>query len=282
MQLDRMRCFSCCIADSLNLSDIVSKCLSNGYEPTNYGELIHMSKRINSSIIDIFYFDFGSVVIWGANETQEREILKLAQSDINTISEDTKDIIYYSYKDSIEKTFIDEEKNEIILSDDSVFIKLSISYALAQSVKLNILEISVSKLIEETDPIQKELALTGSISLSKNQISKQIGRLFSERYSINLLSNILDTPEFFWRRPRYEPIYLLTVEFQDILTRQEILNKKLEVIHELYSMLSNELNYKHSARLEVVIVILIALELMTALSHGDVLGRIINFVTPYI
>ena len=43
-------------------------------------------------------------------------------------------------------------------------------------------------------------------------------------------------------------------------------------------MLSNELNYKHSARLEVVIVILIALELMTALSHGDVLGRIINFI----
>jgi uncharacterized Rmd1/YagE family protein len=234
-------------------------------------------KQDNSSKIDIFYFDFGAVVIWGANEVQENEILKLANLDINNISQEARDVIDYSYNFDNEKAFIDEEQNEIILSDDSTFLKLSISYALAQSVKLNILEDSVSNLIEQTDPIQKELALTGSISLSKTEISKQIGRLFSERYSVNLLSNILDTPEFFWRRPRYEPIYLMTVEFRDILTRQEILNKKLEVIHELYSMLSNELNYKHSARLELVIVILIALELMTALFHGDIIGRIFNF-----
>jgi hypothetical protein len=234
-------------------------------------------KQDNSNKIDIFYFDFGAVVIWGANEVQENEILKLANLDINNISQEARDVIDYSYNFDNEKAFIDEEQNEIILSDDSTFLKLSISYALAQSVKLNILEDSVSNLIEQTDPIQKELALTGSISLSKNEISKQIGRLFSERYSVNLLSNILDTPEFFWRRPRYEPIYLMTVEFRDILTRQEILNKKLEVIHELYSMLSNELNYKHSARLELVIVILIALELMTALFHGDIIGRIFNF-----
>jgi uncharacterized Rmd1/YagE family protein len=272
-----MRCLSCCTSDSLNLSDIVSKCLSEGYEPSHYGELIHIVKQDNSSKIDIFYFDFGAVVIWGANEVQENEILKLANLDINNISQEARDVIDYSYNFDNEKAFIDEEQNEIILSDDSTFLKLSISYALAQSVKLNILEDSVSNLIEQTDPIQKELALTGSISLSKTEISKQIGRLFSERYSVNLLSNILDTPEFFWRRPRYEPIYLMTVEFRDILTRQEILNKKLEVIHELYSMLSNELNYKHSARLELVIVILIALELMTALFHGDIIGRIFNF-----
>ncbi len=272
-----MRCLSCCIADSFDLSYIVQKCLSDNYEPSHYGELVHIVKQTKTHNIDVFYFDFGSVVIWGANEGEEKEILQLAMIEPNKISEESKDIISYSYNLSNEKTYIDEENNEIILSDESTFLKLSISYGLAQSAKLNILEDSVSKLIEQTDPIQRELALTGSISLSKKEISKQIGRLFSERYSVNLLSNILDTPEFFWRRPRYEPIYLMTAEFQDILTRQEILNKKLEVIQELYSMLSNELNHKHSARLEIIIVVLIALELMTALFHGNILGRMVSY-----
>jgi uncharacterized Rmd1/YagE family protein len=274
-----MRCLSCCIADSFDLPDIVQKCLNENYEPSHYGELVHIVKHTKTHNIDVFYFNFGSVVIWGATEIEEKEMLQLVMSEPNKVSEETKDVISYSYNLTNEKTYIDEEKNEIILSDESIFLKLSISYGLAQSAKLNILENSVSKLIDQTDPIQKELALTGSISLSKKEISKQIGRLFSERYSINLLSNILDTPEFFWRRPRYEPIYLMTAEFQDILTRQEILNKKLEVIHELYSMLSNELNYKHSARLEIIIVVLIALELMTALFHGNILGRIITHFT---
>jgi uncharacterized Rmd1/YagE family protein len=276
-----MRCFSCCIADSLNLSDIASRCSKEGLEVNSYDELLHVVSYKKSERIESFYFEFGPVIVWGAAEEEEMSLLKLAKLNVNEISEQAKDIIDYSYDTSIEKPYIDEEKGEVILSDDSVFLKLSISYALAQSAKLSVLEASVSKLIEETDPIQKELALTGSISLSKKQISKQIGRLFSERYSINLLSNLLDTPEFFWRRPRYEPIYLMTVEFQDILTRQEILNKKLEVIHELYSMLSNELNYKHSAKLEIIIVILIAFELITALSHTKILSGLINFLTSF-
>jgi uncharacterized Rmd1/YagE family protein len=276
-----MRCFSSCVADSLSLPDIVLRCSEQGLESNIYDELLHVVSYSKSKRIDSFYFEFGPVIVWGADEREEMSFLKLAKLDINEISEQAKDVIDYNYDTSIEKPYIDEERGEIILSDDSLLLKLSISYALAQSAKLNILEASVSRLIDETDPIQKELALTGSISLSKKQISKQIGRLFSERYSINLLSNLLDTPEFFWRKPRYEPIYLMTVEFQDILTRQEILNKKLEVIHELYSMLSNELNYKHSSRLEIIIIILIAFELITALSHTKILANLINFLTSF-
>ena len=174
------------------------------------------------------------------------------------------------------KTF-DEERNRIILSNKSEYIKLSISHALAQSVKLIVLERSVSQILEKTAPIQKELANTGSVSLSKKEISKQIGQLFSERYSINLHSDILDTPEFFWRRPSYEPLYLMTAEFQDISVRQGILNHRLDIIQELYNILSNELNYKHSARLEITIVVLIAIEVVLALSHNDAISKFLNF-----
>ena len=46
----------------------------------------------------------------------------------------------------------------------------------------------------------------------------------------------------------------------DIQQRLEILNKRLDVIRELYEILSNELNHIHSSRLELVIIYLIVIE----------------------
>ena len=53
----------------------------------------------------------------------------------------------------------------------SIFTKLAVSYALAQSVKLSSLEHSVERLLENTQPIHEELA---AISLSKKEISIRI------------------------------------------------------------------------------------------------------------
>ncbi|MBP9722548.1 MAG: RMD1 family protein [Gammaproteobacteria bacterium] len=250
-----------------------------GLEPKYFDDVVHVQKD-NKSVdgqIDIFFFPFGCVTIWGADEMQERAIThEIEKYSIDKSIAPTNDFIYYKRDSSAPRTYINEEKNEIILNDDSVFIKLSISHALAQSVKLNLLEQSIASLLEQTSPLQKELASTGGVSLSKKQISKQIGILFNERYSVNLHSDILDTPEFFWRRPSFEPLYLMTAEFQDIQLRQSILNHRLDMIHELYHMLSNELNYKHSTRLELIIIVLIAIEVAFSLTNSAVIGGLLH------
>jgi len=98
-------------------------------------------------------------------------------------------------------------------------------------------------------------------------LSKKIGALFAERNSINLHSNILDTPEFFWRRPTYEHYYLIATEYLDLTTRLDILNSRLDIIHELYDILSSELNHRHSARLELTIILLILIEVVVVLRN---------------
>ncbi|MCF8462947.1 MAG: RMD1 family protein [Rickettsiaceae bacterium] len=265
-----MRSSSYCTAASYKIKDLTEYLITNGSEPQIFDNVVHIQKEnrnVDSRNIDIFYFPFGTIIIWGAEESQEKLILEeLRVFETDPADHIASDFIYFRYIENAEKTYIDEETNEIILNDHSVFTKFSMSNAFAQSVKLSILEQSVSKLLGQASPIQEELAKTGTISLSKKQISKQIGVLFSERYSINLHSDILDTPEFFWRRPSYEPLYLMTAKFQDIQLRQNVLNHRLDVIHELYSLLSNELNYKHSTRLEWVIILLIAIEVVIGLS----------------
>ena len=39
--------------------------------------------------------------------------------------------------------------------------------------------------------------------------------------------------------PNYEPIYSLEAKLQDVQSRQNILNKRLKIVEELYSLLTN-------------------------------------------
>lgn len=274
-----MRCSSYCTAAEYNINKLVDYLNEKGLEPKYFDDVVYaqLQDRTSENNIDIFFFPFGCVTFWGSDELYEKSLLQeIRDFEIDPVESQTSDFIYFNYDSEAVKTYIDEEKNKIILANKSEYIKLSISHALAQSVKLSVLEKSVSKILETTSPMQKELARTGSVSLSKKEISKQIGHLFNERYSINLHSDILDTPEFFWRRPSYEPLYLMTAEFQDINVRQGILNHRLNMIQELYNILSNELNYKHSSMLEVTIVILITIEVILALSHNNVISKFLG------
>ena len=55
----------------------------------------------------------------------------------------------------------------------------------------------------------------------------------------------------------------MTSRYLDIRPRVELLSNKLDVIHELFEMLADDLNHKHSSFLEWIIIILIAFEIVT-------------------
>jgi uncharacterized Rmd1/YagE family protein len=93
-----------------------------------------------------------------------------------------------------------------------------------------------------------------------------MGKLFLERSSINLHSDILDTPDFFWDYPELEPLYRMTAKDQDIKQRVDILNKRLNLIHELFEMLSDVFNNRHSSILEIIIIALISIEIILTIA----------------
>jgi len=275
-----MRCSSYCTADSYNLNNKLKGVISLGYHMQLIERVIYARSIETNKNIDIFIFNFGCVVIWGANEQEESEILaKIKYIEKGRLTEKHYEYNNFNYNSESDKTYIDEENNLIYLGNKSENIKLSISHALAQSVKLEELEQYVEKLLKQTESIQKELAAKGSVSLSKSAISKQLGVLFNARYLVNIHSDILDIPEFFWRRPSLEPIYLMTVKFQDITIRQGVLNNHLNLIHDLYSMLSSDLDHKHSTRLEIIIIALITIEVFFALQNSNILQKLISAVT---
>ena len=260
------------------METLVRKLVASDSKPQYFDDVVHIQKLLpTSDILDLFFFPFGSLVVWGREDISEKSIFEYLEGvEKEKSALITMDKVYCLYDPNAKKTCVDEEKNTIVFHEQNIFMKLSVSYAAAQSVKLETLEKSVGHILNNTMEIQKELAEKGSTSLSKKEITKKIGTLFSERYLVNLHSDSLDTPEFFWRRPSYEPVYLMAVDFYDIALRQGALNHRLEMIQELYSLLSNEVNHRHSSRLEWIVIILITIEVIIGMENHGLISHIMH------
>ncbi len=227
-----------------------------------FRDVIHIQIKEDRQIKgDIFYFSYGAVVCWSFSEEEEREILNaLKEFEKEPIAKPELDEFTFSFSDNMKIL-----EDEISLHNKSSLTKLAISHGLAQSVKLTTFEELIQKTIEHTKQLPINLAKKGKIPLSRKEISRKMGEIFIERNFINLHSEILDIPEFFWDYPELEPFYRRTAHYLDVNKRVEVLNKRLNVMHELYEILSSEINHQHTSRLETIIVLLILIEVTIAL-----------------
>jgi uncharacterized Rmd1/YagE family protein len=262
-----MRCVSFCTAASYDLTALATTFKRKGY-------VIRLSKDVLniSSVdtpVDIFFFNHGSFVCWGLKKRQEQKWLErtsaFAIAPLKTIETDHFVFCFG------EETSIDSHerfKSDIITLDvDNPQIKLAISHALAQSVKLEAFEESIQVAIKRNARIPSEIANRGVISLSRRLILKHIGEIFIARSSINLSSEYLDVPEFFWRNPNLEPFYTLAKNYLDIPSRVAALNQKIDVLQDLLDILNSQVQHRHSSFLEIIIIVLILIEIAISLVH---------------
>ncbi|OEJ82525.1 Sporulation protein RMD1 [Hanseniaspora opuntiae] len=214
---------------------------------------------------DLFIFEYGVIVMWGFTEREEKAFLsdlenyemeKLAIEDVQI--ENLNYYITKSYQPRIYNDFI-------TLNDGSNYLlKLSISHALAQSVKISLFEELVDNSIEDTQDIPQQIASMGKISMSKEDIMKSIGELFILRININLHGSILDSPEIMWSEPQLEPIYQATRGYLEINQRVSLLNQRLEVISDLLQMFKEQLGQSDEEYLEFIVIVLISVEVLVS------------------
>lgn len=253
-----MRTTAYCTASAYQLAPLFDY-FRKRYPSTLYRDVIHVTDPPH--VGDLFFFDYGVGVFWGLTENEEREWLdKIKDFEKEPLPRIEKDLFSYSYGDQISI-----ERDEIVLTNKDGLTKLAISYALAQSVKLSVFEEKIDKIIESTKNLPEDLAKEGKIFLSRKQISRKIGALFIERSSVNLHSDILDTPDFFWEYPEYNPLYRSISKSLDIVPRVELLNTRLELINQLLGILRDQLNHQHSSTLEWTIIWLIVIEVVLAI-----------------
>ncbi len=235
----------------------------NQYNVSLFRDVIHIDCSSGSNIKDVFFFSYGVAVFWGFSRDDEAKILEqIKPFEENPYDSIEKETMTFFFGD---KQAIVEE--EIILPGEDLQFRLAISHGLAQSVKLTSFETIIQKTISSTRNIPVQLALKGKIPLSKNEIRKKMGELFIERTSINLHLDILDVPEYFWEHSELEPLYRMIANHLDLGPRLQVLNQRLDIVHDLFEMLGNELNHQHSSKLEWIIIWLIVIEVIISIFH---------------
>ncbi|MEW5308059.1 MAG: hypothetical protein WDW38_000046 [Sanguina aurantia] len=148
----------------------------------------------------------------------------------------------------------------------SAKMKLAISYALAQSTKLSVYEKRVVDIVLETKNLPETLAENGTVDITTVDIAKLIGKVFLQKSAVNLLSSVLDTPEFFWHAPdSFQALYQRLSEYLELPARVELLNSRFSVLQEMLDMLRDHQNNHHSVRLEMIVIYLIVIEVVVGL-----------------
>ncbi|TFK86074.1 DUF155-domain-containing protein [Polyporus arcularius HHB13444] len=209
---------------------------------------------------EIFIFEYGTVVIWGMTEAQEKrflsslkrfEVERLAPQDVEM--EDLN--FYYASYSRIYNDVITLRKGS------SYMTKLSLSHALAQSVKISLFENLISTTIEETKDIPEIISETGKIDMNHKEIMRKIGELFLLRTNINSVGSVLDSPEVFWTYPDLQPLYEAARSYLEIPQRIDLLNSRVEVLQDMLQLLKETVTSRHAERLEQIVIALIAVEI---------------------
>jgi len=251
-----MECSAFCASTSYHTKNLFDA-FRKRYQTSLIRDTVHVEIPQTHHTGHLFFFPYGALVCWGFSLKKGLEFLEEAKEFTHQACDLETDEFTYTYGDTL-KIFDDE----ITLPNPDILTKLALSHGIAQSVKLATFEILTQKTMHHTRRIPDDLAQHGKISLSRKEIRRKMGQLFIDRNSINLHTNVLDLPDFFWDHSDLEPLYKAIANYLDIKNRNEVLNQRLDVIRELFEMLGNELNHQHSNRLEWTIIWLIVIEVI--------------------
>jgi uncharacterized Rmd1/YagE family protein len=256
-----MRCVSFCTARSYDLVALSNSFKRKDYTTRLSRDVLYVTSSKRS--LDLFFFSHGCFVCWGSSKRQEQKWIEHVKNySLGVLPLIESDHFCYQFG---EETAVDTHErfhvDVVTLDSDNPQIKLAISYGLAQSIKLEAFEDAIQDAIRKNSYLPEEIATRGVISLSRRSTFRRMGEIFLARSSINLNSEFLDTPEFFWRNPNLEPFYIMMKKFLDIPSRLMALNQKLDVLQELFDILNSQLQHRHSSMLEMIIILLIVIEI---------------------
>eukprot|EP00798_Chlamydomonas_sp_ICE-L_P024686 gene24686-10316_t len=164
--------------DTSRRGRITLYCLAESFDRKELDNLLRITYPGGSitSYPDCFYIEYGIVACWGMNKAQEMTVVRGLARQVQVQPLPDKEIEVDEFQYNFSVTAKPNVQNDTVtlhkrFAQDHK-MKLAISYALAQSTKLLVYEKRVVDIV-----------------------------VFLQKNAVDLLSSVLDTPEFFWHAP---------------------------------------------------------------------------------
>jgi uncharacterized Rmd1/YagE family protein len=206
-------------------------------------------------------FRYGVAVLIGLAPAEEDEVLRSLQARLIRAVEPREEEIAH--------IMVVAEKEDQILPGGPITLKMVtpehlvvIADALSKSVVLARDEREVAAVFELVEPFARQLAEKGRTSGGRRAILRHIGNALLVQHRVSGRVAVTEKPDVVWDRPDLERLYARLEDEYELKERAEALSRKLSVIAETAEVLTDIIDTRRSLRLELVIVILIAFELV--------------------
>ncbi len=257
-----MQCLSFCVSQGINLIGLERTMKSKGYHCARYFDVLQVIDKTKDATI--FYFNNGTIVTWNVKKARVRECLEVARPFyVEPLKKIHEDGFIYVIGNKVCIKPHDYFNVEIMqIDEDDPELKLGLSYAFSNSIKLRLYEHKIERLVEEYSPMVSRIAKTGKPGLKRKEILTIIAKILEAKGLVNLKVSYTYQPKYFWQHPNLETDYLMLESYLDIGQRVDSINRQIDTLNEIYNMLNSYLENKHSHFLEVVIIVLIFAEII--------------------
>lgn len=192
-------------------------------------DVLHVRSKYNvkPEERDILFFREGSVVLWNCSEAEANTVLRnLRQFEISAYKED----VVFDEKEIMNYAYVEEQpgslKNETFYvqqNGDGDLEKFTFSNAMTSSVKLGIWEAILDEYIEGLANVTLDLKEGRKIRMTRAAVLQRTGELFALKHLINLDSDLLETPDFYWDRETLEELFNKTCIYFSIPKRKRVI-----------------------------------------------------------
>jgi len=206
-------------------------------------------------------FRYGVAVLTGLTPEQEEELLAELRPRVS------RPVV--PPEEEVGLIAIDPDKDDQVVPGGPISLRaftperlIVIADALSKSVVLARDERDVSGVFDVVEPFARELYDTGSIAGGRRAILKHIGNTLLVQQRVSGRVAVVEKPDVVWDRYDLERLSVRLQDEYELKERDAALSRKLAVIAETAEVLTDIIDTKRSLRLELIIVVLIAVELL--------------------
>lgn len=215
---------------------------------------------------------FGAITFWNVPVRLRVQFLKEIKPFVKSNKE------FYPY-DEETKVWVGGEIDKVTfdrvtLSHFGVPKIKIISYILSQSVALERYEDEIETSLPELGVVVENLKSTGRALLNERELLKRIGQVLSVKQTAVAHLALFDKPEEVWESADLEHLYNHLFSEYELRVRFDVLDKKINYLSDISEMLMNFLAEKRNAVLEIIIIILIAVEILFFVPFGEIIKSI--------
>lgn len=266
-----------CIAESIKMPAALDILTSHGFtinpDGTDFdaSEVVH-ARGVNGG--DIFVFPSGTIVTWSLPpDVVTRQLLSAAEDPHPASLREVEDLEFTT--DIVRET--STMKGDLVVLGtrreskdgdtlDTTLAKVAFSSGLARSTKLAVLETALTSYFESTRNIPALLSQGSGVPHGRKFILQKTGELLSLRARLNHYSELTDSlPDILWDSRSelgLEGYYEQVGRALDVNVRIRTLNQKMDYASEIASVLRETSSEQHGTRLEMIIILLIAVEVI--------------------